>query len=76
MELVVPVASWQKAGHRYRVTLSDTGDECTCPDFYWRHINRGDEQHICKHIATARQLLVDGIPAVKARHRPPAQAAA
>ena len=69
MEFVVPVASWQNAGHRYRVTLSDTGDECDCPDFYWRHINRGDRQHVCKHIVAARQLLVDGIPAPNARRR-------
>jgi hypothetical protein len=69
MEFVVPVASWQKAGHRYRVTLSDIGDQCDCSDFYWRHINRGDEEHLCKHIAAARQLLVDGIPAPKPRRR-------
>jgi hypothetical protein len=63
VEMVIPVASRRDSGHHYRVTLSDSGDECDCPDFYWRHINRGDESHRCKHIAAARQLLVDGIPA-------------
>lgn len=69
MEIVIPVASWRHSGHHYRVTLSDTGDECDCPDFYWRHINRGDDHHRCKHIVAARQLLVDGIPAPRERSR-------
>ena len=69
MEIVIPVASWRHSGHHYRVTLSDTGDECDCPDFFWRHINRGDDTHRCKHIAAARQLLVDGIPAPRERSR-------
>jgi hypothetical protein len=69
VEIVIPVASWRHSGHHYRVTLSDTGDECDCPDFYWRHINRGDDNHRCKHIAAARQLLVDGIPARRERGR-------
>jgi hypothetical protein len=62
MEILVPAVSSRDPGHRYRVILSDDGDECDCPDFYWRHINRGDDNHRCKHIAAARQLLVDGIP--------------
>jgi hypothetical protein len=62
-EIHVPVASRRRAGHVYRVKLSDSGDECDCPDFFWRHINRGDDRYVCKHIAGARQLLVDGIPA-------------
>jgi len=73
VEFVVPVASWRDAGHRYRVTLSDAGDECDCPDFFWRHINRGNENHRCKHIAAARQLFVDGVPGPARPHasRPP-----
>src|SRR5919199_1358096 len=69
VEIAIPVASWRQSGHHYRVTLSDAGDECDCPDFYWRHINRGDDDHRCKHIAAARQLLVDGIPAPRERSR-------
>ena len=69
MEIVIPVASRRHSGQHYRVKLSDTGDECDCPDFYWRHINRGDDNHRCKHIAAARQLLVDGIPAPRERSR-------
>lgn len=69
MEIVIPVASWRQAGQLYRVTLSDDGDECDCPDFFWRHINRGDDAHRCKHIVAARQLLVEGIPGPQARRR-------
>ena len=63
MEIEVPAASSSRPGQRYRVVLSDAGDECDCPDFYWRHINAGDDSHRCKHILAARQLLVEGIPA-------------
>jgi hypothetical protein len=63
VDIAIPVASWRRSGQHYRVTLSDAGDECDCPDFYWRHINRGDDNHRCKHIVAARQLLVEGVPA-------------
>jgi predicted nucleic acid-binding Zn finger protein len=62
VQIALPVASRRQSGRHYRVTLSDTGDECDCPDFYWRHINRGNDSHRCKHILAARQLLVEGIP--------------
>ena len=75
MEMLIPAASSRHPGLRYRVVLSDDGDECDCPDFYWRHINAGDPDHDCKHIRTARQLLVDGIPGPDHRHRRPAAAA-
>jgi hypothetical protein len=74
VQIVVPVASWRQSGQHYRVILSDTGDECDCPDFFWRHINRGDDNHRCKHIAAARQLLIDGIPAPRERSRQPRRA--
>jgi hypothetical protein len=69
MEIAIPVASWRQSGQHYRVTLSDAGDECDCPDFYWRHINRGDDHHRCKHIVAARQLLVEGVPGTRTRAR-------
>ncbi len=62
MEILIPAASSRDPALRYRVVLSDDGDECDCPDFFWRHINSGDSTHSCKHIRTARQLLVEGIP--------------
>ncbi len=62
MEILIPAVSSRDPGQHYRVVLSDDGDECECPDFFWRHINRGDTAHQCKHIRTARQLLVEGIP--------------
>ena len=61
-EILVPAVSARDPATRYRVVLSDAGDECDCPDFYWRHVNAGDSAHRCKHILTARQLLVEGIP--------------
>src|SRR5919202_926572 len=67
MEIFIPAVSSRDPEQRYRVVLSDAGDECDCPDFYWRHINRGDSAHRCKHIRTARQLLVEGIPPPPAR---------
>ncbi len=72
MEIMVPAASSRDPAVRYRVVLSDWGDECDCPDFFWRHIHAGDDSHTCKHIATARQLLVEGIPGPgRARVRAP-----
>ena len=62
MEILIPAVSSRDPKLRYRVVLSDAGDECECPDFYWRHINRGDAGHRCKHIIAARRLLVEGIP--------------
>jgi len=73
MQITVPAASWRESGVRYRVVLSDAGDECDCPDFYWRHVSRGDVDHRCKHIATARQLLVEGVPPAQAKPRHPAR---
>jgi hypothetical protein len=69
MEILIPAVSSRDPGLRYRVLLSDAGDECECPDFYWRHINRGDSGHRCKHILTARRLLIDGIPGPRSRRR-------
>jgi hypothetical protein len=69
MEIEVPAASWSDPGRRYRVVLSDAGDECDCPDFYWRHINAGDYAHRCKHITTARQILLEGIPGPRRARR-------
>lgn len=62
MEVLIPAVSSTDPSRHYQVVLSDDGDECECPDFFWRHIHRGDADHRCKHIATARQLLVDGVP--------------
>jgi hypothetical protein len=67
VQIAIPAASRHRPGQFYRVTLSDSGDECDCPDFFWRHIHRGDEEHQCKHIAAARQLFVDGIPGPRRR---------
>jgi hypothetical protein len=61
-EILVPAASVRDPRHHYRFVLSDAGDECDCPDFFWRHIHAGDPAHCCKHIVAARQLLVEGIP--------------
>ena len=54
-EILVPAVSARDPATRYRVVLSDAGDECDCPDFFWR-------RRQCKHIRTARQLLVEGVP--------------
>jgi len=67
MEILIPAVSSRDPGLRYRVLLSDAGDECECPDFYWRHINRGDAGHRCKHILAARRLLIEGIPSPRRR---------
>jgi hypothetical protein len=67
MEILIPAVSLKDRSRRYQVVLSDDGDACECPDFFWRHIHRGDADHRCKHIATARQLLVDGVPAPSRR---------
>lgn len=60
--MLIPAVSSRDQAVRYRVVLSDVGDECDCPDFYWRHVNAGNPAHRCKHVAAARQLLVEGIP--------------
>jgi hypothetical protein len=62
VNILIPAASSRDPELRYHVVLSDDGDECDCPDFYWRHVSSHDPAHRCKHIRTARQLLVDGIP--------------
>lgn len=68
MEMLIPAVSSRNQAVRYRVVLSDVGDECDCPDFYWRHVNAGNAHHRCKHVAAARQLLVEGIPYHRPRH--------
>jgi hypothetical protein len=62
VNLVIPAVSSRDPELRYQVVLSDVGDECDCPDFYWR-------RRPCKHIRTARQLLVEGIPGPARTHR-------
>ena len=70
IEILVPSAADTR--HHYRVLVTADGGECECPDFYWRNVISGTGDHQCKHLRTARQLLLDGVPAPR-RRRPPAR---
>ena len=76
MQITLPVASVRDPQLRYRVVLDDQGDECECPDFFYRRIVTGNDEHRCKHIRHARELLVTGIPAPRRSRRTPSEAPA
>jgi hypothetical protein len=71
IEILVPSAADQR--NHYRVVVTGEGGECDCPDYYWRNVISGETEHQCKHLRTARQLLLDGVPGPK-RTRASAQA--